>query len=246
MRIKPIYVLAMILCLLSSCRSSNPEFTFYNYEQEMQTKQPYRIKYSFINITNAYPNSALEKIEISNRKVFFELDGEVPRSLDECTKLSCENFCKEYKCDKERIGDSIYELSKRCSIDVYDQTLSYTIETYQYTGGAHGMTWHTGLNYSLENGELLTLDDFFSAEEQEKLQKALLLLLCWQNGLDGIDELELEKMGYDPKAVVPTNNFKVTSTGIEFLYNPYEIGAYSLGKTIIKLPYAMIDQLFEL
>ena len=113
MRIKPIYVLAMILCLLSSCRSSNPEFTFYNYEQEMQTKQPYRIKYSFINITNAYPNSALEKIEISNRKAFFELDGEVPRSLEECTKLSCENFCKEYKCDKERIGDNIYELSKR-------------------------------------------------------------------------------------------------------------------------------------
>lgn len=247
MRIKPIYLtLCLAISLLSACRSSNPEFTFHNYEQEFATKQPYSIKYSFIHITNAYPNSTLEKIENFNRKVFFELEGDVPKSLEECIKLSCDKFCQEYRCNEKRIGESTYELTKSSSIEVYDQTLAYTIEAYQYTGGAHGMTWLHGLNYSLENGELLGLDDFFTKEQQEKLPKALVLLLCWQKGLDGIDEAELEKMGYDPKAIVATDNFRVTSTGIEFLYNPYEIGAYSLGKTIIKLPYAMIDQLLEL
>lgn len=233
-----------IAILLCSCQEKQPEFTFDNYEQEFETKQPFNIRYQYIRLTNAHRGSVLEKIEMANRKAFFDLEEQIPRSVEDCIDLSIKRFREEYDCDKENLGHTIYELIKSAKIEVFDRTLAYTIEGYQYTGGAHGISWINGLNYSLEDGKLLTLDDFFTPEQQEKLHKILVKLLCWQKGVDSKEDLE--ELGYYVEAIVPTDNFRVTSQGIEFLYNPYEIGVYALGQTEIMLPFSMTDELFEM
>ncbi|MBR5877445.1 MAG: DUF3298 domain-containing protein [Alistipes sp.] len=234
--------------MMTSCQETQPEFTFDNYYQEFDTKQPFSIRYQYIRLTNAQRGSVLEKIEMANRMAFFSFEeGEsIPRSVEECIDSSVERFRKEYSCDEESVGHTIYELTKSAQVEIYDRTLSYRIECYQYTGGAHGMSWERGLNYSLDDGKLLTLDDFFSAEQQEKLPSILVKLLCSQWGIDINNPEALEQMGYYLDAITPTNNFAVTSQGIEFLYDPYEAGVYALGRTVIKLPYSMIDELFEL
>ena len=231
-----------------SCQDSQPEFTFDNYYQEFDAKQPFSIRYQYIRLTNAQRGSILEKIEMANRMAFFSFEeGEtIPRSVEDCIDSSVERFRKEYNCDEESVGHTIYELTKSAQIEIYDRTLSYRIKCYQYTGGAHGMNWERAMNYSLDDGKLLTLDDFFSAEQQEKLPSILVRLLCSQRGIDFNNKAALEQMGYYIDAIVPTNNFAVTSQGIEFLYDPYEIGIYALGRTVIKLPYGLINELFEL
>ena len=52
-------------------------------------------------------------------------------------------------------------------------------------------------------------------------------------------------MGYYPENIKPTDNFCVTSTGITFLYTPYEIGVYAVGMPRIEIPYSSIDELLK-
>ena len=48
-----------------------------------------------------------------------------------------------------------------------------------------------------------------------------------------------------PENIKPTDNFCVTSTGITFLYTPYEIGVYAVGMPRIEMPYSSIDELLR-
>ena len=49
---------------------------------------------------------------------------------------------------------------------------------------------------------------------------------------------KLEDDGYDVSAIVPTENFYVNEEGITWLYNPYEIAAYVVGKSEVLVDYA--------
>lgn len=238
---------AAALCLMmAACDdSAAPTFMFENYQQEFDTKQPFKVEMSYIRITNADKNEALKAIEASNRQAFFALEGELPRTMAKTFDMAAAQFRDVNNCDEEQFSHGDYELLVKSDIEVFDCTLSYIITGYQFTGGAHGMSWVKGLNYSLETGQRLTLDDFFSAEQKAKLPAALIRLLCWQLGMADADTAKLTEMGYYPENIKPTDNFFVTSTGITFLYTPYEIGCYAVGMPRIEMPYSSMDSLLE-
>lgn len=236
---------ALSLTMAACDDSTAPTFMFENYQQEFDTKQPFKVDMSYIRITNADKNDALKAIETSNRKAFFALEGELPRTMEKTFDMAAAQFRDANNCDKEQFSHGDYELMVKSDIEVFDCTLSYIITGYQFTGGAHGMSWVKGLNYSLETGQLLTLDDFFSPEQKAKLPAALTRLLCWQLGMADADPARLSEMGYYPENIKPTENFFVTSTGITFLFTPYEIGCYAVGMPRIELPYSSIDSLLE-
>lgn len=237
---------AAVMMSLASCdRSPAPTFTFESYQQEFDTKQPFKVDMSYIRITNADKSKALKAIEESNRKAFFAIDGELPRTMRKIFDMAAAQFRDVNNCDKQQFSHGPYELMVKSDIEVFDCTLSYIITGYQFTGGAHGISWIKGLNYSLETGQLLTLDDFFTPEQKAKLSAALTRLLCWQLGMADTDIAKLSEMGYYPENIKPTDNFFVTSTGITFLYTPYEIGCYAVGMPRIELPYSSIDSLLE-
>lgn len=234
-----------MLASVSCRRDTAPVFTFENYEQSFSSKQPFSVRMSYIRIVNADRNDALKSIEESNRRNFFELDGEFPRTMRKTFDMAAAQFRDENNCDDQRVSQGDYYLTVTSDIDVFDRTLSYTITGYEYTGGAHGIGWTKGLNYSLETGEQLTLDDFLSAGQQAALPSALVTLLCWQKGFNATESDKLAEMGYYLDGIKPSENFRTSATGITFIYNPYEIGPYSLGTTEITLPYDMIDQLLK-
>lgn len=239
-------LIASMMVLFASCdRTPAPTFTFESYQQEFDTKQPFKVDMSYIRITNADKSKALKAIEESNRKAFFAIDGELPRTMRKTFDMAAAQFRDVNNCDKQQFSHGPYELMVKSDIEVFDCTLSYIITGYQFTGGAHGISWTKGLNYSLETGQLLTLDDFFSPEQKAKLPAALTRLLCWQLGMADADTAKLSEMGYYPENIKPTDNFCVTSTGITFLYTPYEIGCYAIGMPRIELPYSSIDNLLE-
>lgn len=239
-------LLAAASIALASCgREPAPTFMFESYQQEFDTKQPFKVDMSYIRITNADRSHVLKSIEESNRRAFFGIEGTLPRTMRKTFDMAAAKFRDENNCDEEQFSHGEYELFVKSDIEVFDCTLSYVITGYQFTGGAHGMSWVKGLNYSLETGQKLTLDDFFTPEQKAKLPAALTRLLCWQLGMADTDAARLSEMGYYPENIKPTDNFCVTSTGITFLYTPYEIGVYAVGMPRIEMPYSSIDELLR-
>ena len=230
------------IVFVSCGREPAPTFMFESYQQEFDTKQPFKVDMSYIRIANADRSHVLKSIEESNRRAFFGIEGTLPRTMRKTFDMAAAKFRDENNCDGEQFSHGEYELFVKSDIEVFDCTLSYVITGYQFTGGAHGMSWVKGLNYSLETGQKLTLDDFFTPEQKAKLPAALTRLLCWQLGMADTDTARLSEMGYYPENIKPTDNFCVTSTRITVLYTPYEIGAYAVGMPRIEFPYSSIDE----
>lgn len=234
----------LAVLFLISCGTPEPLFKFENYNYDNNNdKRPLTVEYSFVTISNASKSKALTAIEESLRYEFFEIDGNLPSTLERTFDKGVAQFRAEsgYDDTNQPIG---CELKVSSEAKVYGNTLSYTIEGYKFSGGAHGLSWHTGLNYDIESGELLSLHDFLSDEQTEALPAILREHLCADKGIYNEDPFEaLTRLGYYPNEILPTENFRLTNDGIEFLYNPYEIGVYAVGMTAIKIPYEILDKI---
>ncbi len=118
--------------------------------------------------------------------------------------------------------------------NVQDDILSYGVEQYAYTGGAHGVTTHFYYNYDLETGQLLTEADFFVEGYAEVLTPLL---------LENLAVAEDVLADYDTEKILPNNNFYLSETGITFVYNPYEIAPYAYGETEILIPWEAVQRI---
>lgn len=243
MKLKKLYISAAAFMLLTSCGVPEPLFKFENYHYNNDNKRPLEVEYSFVTISNASRSEALTAIEESLRYEFFELDGELPSSLNRTFEMGVAQFRDEsgYDSNTQPTG---CELKVSAEAKVIGNTLAYTIEGYKFSGGAHGLSWRTGLNYDIESGEQLALHNFISDEQMEALPTILRKTLCEDRGIYNENYHDaLTALGYFPNDILPTENFRITNDGIEFLYNPYEIGVYAVGMTIIKVPFRILNEI---
>lgn len=239
------YIAVSAIVLLTSCGTPEPLFKFENYQYNNEGKRPLTVDYSYITIANASRSKVLSAIEESLRYEFFEIDGKLPNSLARTFSTGAAQFRANsgYDDNPNIIG---CELKVRADAQVFNNTLTYTIEGYKFTGGAHGSSWQTGLNFDLTNGNLLALHDFLNDKQIEALPPILREILCNKRGIFEGDYYEaLTRLGYFPNEILPTENFRVYSDAIEFIYNPYEIGIYAVGLTTIKVPFELLDSILE-
>lgn len=121
---------------------------------------------------------------------------------------------------------------------------SYGADIYTYTGGAHGMGFYLVKNYSLETGKPIHEEDFMIDDYFKPLCKMLLEAMIHQTE-NANTERELRKLGYSIEDIVPNDNFFVSEEGITYVYMPYEIAPYALGRTDIFLPWSVLDSLLK-
>ena len=55
----------------------------------------------------------------------------------------------------------------------------------------------------------------------------------------------LEDVGFWEDSIQPTENMKLSATGITFLYNVYEIAPYAMGAQEVTLTYAQLSDLLN-
>lgn len=106
---------------------------------------------------------------------------------------------------------------------------SYILEYSGYSGGAHPESGVTGLVFDLLDGSQITLDDLFVPDFDETLGSLISAHLP-----ESLPEGGVEALFSD--SVMPTGNFVLTGKSITFIYNPYEIGPYSLGAIHVSVP----------
>lgn len=179
-------------------------------------------------------------------------------SADQAVKEYSNRYIQRYRQDL----DSLYSVDKQENgknagawysyykgvdghVQLYKGTLlTYRINYNEYTGGAHGIYMTTYLNLDLNTLTPIRLDDLFADNYQEALTDLLWNQLMMENQAKSIQELE--DMGYTTTGeLTPTENFFLTSEGITFHYNVYEIAPYAMGAIQITIPYEMMSHLLD-
>ena len=122
---------------------------------------------------------------------------------------------------------------------IHKGILSYTVTKYTYTGGAHGMTSETTLNFDTDNGSLIGETELFLDGYEERLSSLLSLHLP-----EALQEPGDTAMLFT-RDIRPNGNFRVSETGITYIYNQYEIGPYVLGAVEVTIPWSELKDLLR-
>ncbi|MBO4916974.1 MAG: DUF3298 domain-containing protein [Bacteroidales bacterium] len=106
---------------------------------------------------------------------------------------------------------------------------SYIVNITDFTGGAHSNSVTHAFVFDTRDGSRLTLDDLFVPDFDAPLTEIIARHIP-----ESLSEEDIEAL-FDP-AVQPTGNYILTSDSITFIYNPYEIGPWSIGTPSISVP----------
>ena len=136
------------------------------------------------------------------------------------------DLIKNYDNLQELAAMSSMHWESKCDCKIVyasKKMVSFKIESWSYTGGAHGMT-NTQVG-TVKNGRVLKLADL--PKNIESLwHKAL-------NSHPAIDTIKKYSAIAKPKI---TENFYLDDKGIHFIYQPYEIAPFAMGAIDIFVP----------
>ena len=118
--------------------------------------------------------------------------------------------------------------------------LSYTVESNQYSGGAHGGTTFRNSVINLKTGEKIGEEDLFTEASLPLINDIILRKLETQNNVESPEELE--QIGYfDITQISQYKNIYLTNDGLVYTFNAYEIAAYAVGTIEVKLTYQDLE-----
>ncbi len=147
------------------------------------------------------------------------------------------------KDTKQFNGESLYKadgyITIEGSVESLSQTfLSYAVETdFYYPRSAHGSSNTKYINYDIESGRIIELDDIFVHEKMnDELVDKIRERAKAMEALAGPISIE----------GLPANgNFYVTNSGdIVFAYQPYEAASYAQGVIDVRFqPYELTDMM---
>jgi hypothetical protein len=115
--------------------------------------------------------------------------------------------------------------------------VTVSIQSYTFTGGAHGMSVTNNMVFDTLTGKQFTLDDLFVPGFGVRLDHLIDRRFRQMHGLKPDEPLTGDKGGLFENRIVHNNNFAVTGSGIRFLYNQYEIAPYAVGDIEIDLAF---------
>lgn len=107
--------------------------------------------------------------------------------------------------------------------------ISYIVNLTDFTGGAHSSSTTRAMVFDLATGSPVTLDDLFVPGFDSALTEIL-----GRHVAESLSEEDFEAL-FEAE-IHPTGNYILTSDSITFIYNPYEIGPYSVGTPSISVP----------
>lgn len=169
-------------------------------------------------------------------------------------KAAIKDFSQEMQDLSEHFADEVketYETSGKDGMGIGKWFSEYTVHIRRadskllsfegvsstYTGGAHPYTFSTGWTYDSQTGILLGLDDVLVDKNAVK-DIVIEKLENHEYNEDFFEEWKETANKYFDEtdgSYIPI--WFITSEGINFVFNPYEIAPYATGKIVVKLPF---------
>ena len=190
-----------------------------------------------IDIQIEYPASGLKQPAMENlsKALTASLFGDQYAAMP--VEKAMEAYIKENVDEYRKANLPLLEASE--GMPHHRDILSYTMTKYTYTGGAHGMTSETALNFDMKTGSLLTEGDFFKEGYKEKLPALL------SGHLASSLENPADTSMLFTREIGPNGNFMVSPEGVTYIYNQYEIGPYVMGAIRVTVPWDELEGLIE-
>ncbi len=175
----------------------------------------------------------------------YDIQASAIRYVAEC-KGELEEITKEVGGESTDYMNYVQSLGFTTQL-FQDGLLSLTLQSYSYTGGAHGLPWMTGLTMTLPAGERLSLGDLVKADSLKPFMQRVRgdLLEEWSDALFEAAKIELEAFVDDSSPITADQqatlsnleDFYLTPTGFVFYWNVYEITPYAAGQQTVYIPF---------
>lgn len=119
------------------------------------------------------------------------------------------------------------------------------IETseYVFSGGAHGMLNRLFYVFDSQSGKRLKMEDVFLPQSDSILTELLTNEIRSRYEIN--NDSSLKSFGLFVEVVEPNTNFWISTTGIGFYYNSYELAPYSYGQSDLFLPFTRLKGLLN-
>lgn len=138
--------------------------------------------------------------------------------------------------DKNKEGIETYEVSKKIQVEYRNEKL-LTLSSFDYVdgGGAHGNYGTSYINIDLVHNRVLDITDIIDTLACRDLLSSLLEKKF--RAMNNVKKEEKLSEYLFNDSINPNDNFSLTSKGIRFNYNPYEIAAYAFGEISLYIPF---------
>lgn len=138
----------------------------------------------------------------------------------------------------DAVSDYNYYYFKDYSVDyVKDYLVVENFEVF-YAGGAHSNENTYVDNFNMKTGDLLTYNDIFvKGDETSALLNKLIAEDLKAQNIELLQEVDMSPYLEDSAINMLCSNVKITAEGLQFIFNPYEIAAYSDGTVTVLIPY---------
>lgn len=124
-----------------------------------------------------------------------------------------------------------------------NNVISFVQESYDFSGGAHGYTALSGLNYDTKTGEVISFQDL--SDDPEKFHADTLAYNQMLAETDSYQErmFEPEMRGDLEEVLYAENKWYLSPDGLIFISDPYSLGPYAAGTIEFVIPYAELEQM---
>lgn len=180
---------------------------------------------------------AMEKMNQTIVQQAFDMEG-MQGTLEEVAIAYREDLIDEYITEngtpEEERGVLTWEDKVNGTFtSTYKNWRNYLITYYSFRGGAHGVQTVSQLVFDKKTGEVVSQEDIFADGYAQPV--ALLIQEAIKADMEAEDPdlLQLVEM----ESAVPNGNFSVGSSGIQWIFQPYEVGPYALGIVTALVPW---------
>lgn len=180
-------------------------------------------------------------------KVFCDssLVGMTPQgALDTYTQCFIDNYRSEIE---PLLSDGFGGPAATYSYDVRttaepgrDSTVAYVASIYAYTGGAHGSAETVAMNFDLNTGRKMGLDDVFLHGYEATTNKLITNHLLREFKARSLDDLRQQGLFFAQDVYTPSN-FILSRDSITFIFMQDEIAPHALGEIRVTLSYKDLD-----
>ncbi|WP_162558641.1 DUF3298 and DUF4163 domain-containing protein [Robertkochia solimangrovi] len=187
------------------------------------------------------------------RKINDQLNSHIVKLIDFSDKGDAEDIKSAIKSFEKAQSQLLSEFPEapakweaRIKGELSDQTndlISIHLDSYIYSGGAHGYGSESYLNFDPGTGDLLTADDLFKSTgsfqdfAEKKFRK--------DHGLKTDENINSQGFMFEEDRFVLPNNIGFTRDSLFLVYNPYEIAAYSEGRIYVGFKLAEVQEFLK-
>jgi len=157
----------------------------------------------------------------------FDLEGG-DGTLEETAIRYRENLIDEYMNENAVLENGVRSWEDRLTGAFqakYKNYMNYLVSYYSFRGGAHGIQTLSQIVFDAKTGEQVHEADLFAPGYEEPV--AQLLRLAVKSAMEQEDPELMQLVNLEE--VSPNGNFSLHEDGVEWLFQPYEVGPYALG-----------------